>query len=104
MTVTNRPTGQKKKFNLCSHLLLEDGRRALGDGDSVTQKRTHGTLPDTVRGTKKSSTPVASGTTVEKGASDQDKATTNRNLAQGKESDVVRSNLGEDLVDLRLEM
>ena len=35
------------------------------------------------------SAPVESGTTAEKGTSDKDKTTTNRNLAQGKESDVV---------------
>ncbi len=66
-------------------------KKDVGDGDSVTQKRTHGTLPDTVRDTKKSSTPVASGTTTEKGAVDKDKETTNRNLVQGKESDAVRT-------------
>jgi hypothetical protein len=51
---------------------------------SAAQKRTHGALPDAVHATKKSSTPVASGTTTEKGAADKDKATTNRNLAKGK--------------------
>ena len=66
-------------------------KKVVGDGDSVTQKRAHGSLPDAVRSTKKSSTPVASGTTAEKGAADKDKATTNRNLAQGKESDAVRT-------------
>ena len=35
-------------------------------------------LPDAVRGTKKSSTSVASGTTAEKGAADKNKATTNK--------------------------
>ncbi len=40
---------------------------------------------------RKSSTPVASGTTAEKGAADKDKATSNRNLAQGKENDAVRT-------------
>ena len=64
-------------------------KKGVGDGGSAAQKRTHGALPDTVRATKKSSTPVASGTTAEKGASDKDKATTNRNLPQGKESDAV---------------
>jgi hypothetical protein len=61
----------------------------VGDGDSAVQKRAHGSLQDAVHATKKSSTPVASGTTAEKGAADTDKATTNRNLAQGKESDAV---------------
>ncbi len=56
-------------------------KKGVGDSGSVAQKRAHGALPDTVRVTKKSSTPVASGTTAEKGAADQDKATTDRNLA-----------------------
>jgi hypothetical protein len=66
-------------------------KKGVGDGDSAAQNLTHGSLPDGVRTTKKSSTPVASGTTGEKGASDKDKATTNRNLAQGKEIDAVRT-------------
>ena len=61
----------------------------VGDGDSTAQKRAHGALPDAVRAIKKSSTPVASGTTTERGTVDNDKTTTNRNLAQGKENDVV---------------
>jgi len=48
-------------------------------------------LLDAVRATKKSSKQVASGTTAEKGAADKDKPTTNRNLAQGKESNAVRT-------------
>ncbi len=56
-------------------------KKDVGDGGSAAQKRAHGTLPDAVHATKKSST--------EKGAADKDKATTNRNLAQGKENDVV---------------
>ncbi len=56
-------------------------KNSVGDGDSTTQKRTLGTLPDVVRVTKKSSTPVASDTTSEKGEADKNKATTNRNLA-----------------------
>ena len=66
-------------------------KKGVGDGGSAAQKCAHGALPDAVRATKKSSTPVASGTTAEEGAADRDKATTNRNLAQGKESDVVRT-------------
>jgi hypothetical protein len=62
-------------------------KNSVGDGVSAAQKRALGALPDAVRATKKSSTPVASDTTAEKGASDKNKATTNRNLAQGKESD-----------------
>ena len=50
------------------------------------------TLPDAVRATKKSSTPVASGTTAEKGAADKNKATTNRNLTlKGKKAIAVRT-------------
>ncbi len=60
---------------------------SVGDGGSVTQKRALGALPDAVRATKKSSTPVTSDTTAEKGAADKNKTT--RNLAQGKESDAV---------------
>ena len=66
-------------------------KKGVGDGGSAAQKRAHGSLPDSVRATKKSSTPVASDTTAEKGASDKDKATTNRNLTQGKEIDAVRT-------------
>ena len=66
-------------------------KNSVEDGGSASQKRTLGALPDTVRATKKSSTPVASDTTAEKGAADKNKATTNRNLAQGKESDAVRT-------------
>ena len=40
-------------------------KKDVGDGGSAAQKRAHGALPDAVRGTKKSSTPVASGTTAE---------------------------------------
>jgi hypothetical protein len=62
-------------------------KESVGDGDSAAQKRELGALPDAVRATKKSFTPVASGTTAEKGAADKNKATTNRNLAlKGKKS------------------
>ncbi len=66
-------------------------KKGVGDGGSAAQKRAHGSLSDVVRATKKSSTPVASGTTAEKGVGDKDKSTTNRNLAQGKQSDAVRT-------------
>ena len=56
-------------------------KKGVGDGGSAAQKCTHGTLPDTVRATKKSSTPVASDTTAEKCAADKNKVTTNRNWA-----------------------
>ena len=64
-------------------------KTSVGDGDSATQKRALGSLPDEVRATKKTSTPVASDTTAEKG--DKNEATTNRNLAQGKENDAVHT-------------
>ena len=66
-------------------------KNSVGDGGSASQKRALGALPDAVRATKKSSKQVASGTTAEKGAADKDKPTTNRNLAQGKESNAVRT-------------
>ena len=66
-------------------------KNSVGDGGSAAQKRALGALSDTVRATKKSSTPVVSDTTSVKGADDKNKATTNRNLAQGKESDAVRT-------------
>ena len=66
-------------------------KNSVGHGDSAAQKRSLGTLPDAVRATKKSSTPVASDTTAEKGTADKNKVTTNRNLAQGKENDAVRT-------------
>jgi hypothetical protein len=47
-------------------------KKVVGDGDSVTQNHTHGALLDTVLVTKKSSTPVASDTTDEKGTPDKD--------------------------------
>ena len=62
-------------------------KKSVGDGGSASQKRALGTLPDAVRSTKKSSTPVASVTTSEKGAADKNKATTNKNLVlKGKKS------------------
>jgi hypothetical protein len=99
--MTNRSKDQKK--NCKNFLALEEAeerdgtvavmprKKGVWDGGSAAQKRAHGALPDAVRATKKSSTPVASGTTAEKGAADKVKATTNRNLAQGKESDAVRT-------------
>ena len=61
------------------------------DGGSAAEKRRAAPLVDTVRARKNSSTPVASDTTAEKGAADKNKATTNRNLAQGKGNDAVRT-------------
>ena len=93
--MTNRPTGQKKNCQIFVFSGDSDATRAStegeGDGGSAAQKRAHGALPDAVRATKKSSTPVASGTTAEKCATDKDNPTTNRNLAQGKGSNAVRT-------------
>ena len=61
-------------------------KKSVGDGPA--QKRA---LSDGVRSTKKSFTPVSSDTTDEKGESDKNKATTNRNLTQGKERDPVNT-------------
>ena len=72
-------------------MTLMPRKSSVGDGGSAAQKRALGAFPDAVRPAKKSSTPVASDTTAEKGAADKKKATTNRNLAQGKESDAVRT-------------
>ncbi len=48
-------------------------------------------LPDTVRANKNSSTPIASDTTAEKGGADKNTKTSNKNSAQGKETDAVRT-------------
>ena len=48
-------------------------------------------LLDTVRARKNSSTPIASETTADKGAPDKSTKTTNRNLAQGQQTDAVRT-------------
>ena len=60
-------------------------------GGSTAQKRRAAPLTDTSRDRKNSSTPVASDTTPEKGEADKSNATTNRNLAQGKGRDDVRT-------------
>ena len=66
MTVTNRPTVQKKNCSISIFLGVvsrHDPPKTTGDGGSVTQKRRAAPLPDTVRARKNSSTPVASDTT-----------------------------------------
>ncbi len=69
---------------------MRSGGGTHGRGrDSVSSNHTLTTLSDTVRSTKKSSTPVTSDTTVEKGGSDKRIKTSNRNLTKGKESDPV---------------
>ena len=92
--MTNRPSGEKKNCQIFGSFsavtVMPRGqarKKGEGDGGSAAQKRAHGALPDAVRATKKSSTPVASGTTAEKGAADKDEPTTNRNLAlKGKKA------------------
>jgi hypothetical protein len=64
--------------------------KSKGDGGSATQKRPGAPLPDTVRVRKNSSTPIASETTADKGAPDKSTKTSNRNLAQGQQTDDVR--------------
>ena len=65
--------------------------KAKGGGGSAAQKRRAAPLVDTARVRKNTSTPVASDTTAEKGVADKNKATTNRNLSQGKGSDTERT-------------
>ena len=75
-------------------LLLETichTEKTKGDGGSAAQKRRAVPLTDTSRARKNSSTPVAPHTTAEKGTDDKNKSTTNRNLAQGKGNDDVRT-------------
>jgi hypothetical protein len=67
MTVTNRPTIQKKNCSISIFLGVvsrQDPPMAKGDGGSATQKHRVAPLSDTVRGRKNSSTPVASNTTA----------------------------------------
>jgi hypothetical protein len=89
MTVTNRPNRSEKREKIVQFCLrsavvhggshaTEEERR--GRCQCLAEARTWA-LPDAVRATKKSSTSVPSGTTVEKGVADKNKATTNRNLA-----------------------
>ena len=91
MSVTNRPTGQKNSQKKIECLQDNMQQKTKGDGGSAAQKRRAAPLADTTRTRKNSSTPVASDTTDEKGEADKNKAITNRNLAQGKASDVVRT-------------
>ena len=66
MTVTNRPNRSEKRKKIVKIFEQKGGHGAAmprkkgeGDGGSAAQKRAHGALPDAVRATKKSSTPVA---------------------------------------------
>jgi hypothetical protein len=68
MTVTNRPTVQKKNCSISIFLRVVSRQDpGKGDGGSDTQKCRAAPLPDTVRARKNSYTPVASDTTTEKG-------------------------------------
>jgi hypothetical protein len=58
-----------------------------GDGGSAAQKRRGAPLSETVRARKNSSTPIAS----DKGAPDKSTKVSNRNLAQGQQTDDVRT-------------
>ena len=66
-------------------------RKTKGDGGSAAQKRRSVPLPDEVRAKKNSSTPIASDTTTDKGGADKNTKTSNKNSAQGKETDAVRT-------------
>ena len=64
-------------------------RKEKGDGDSATKKRGPAPLPDAVRAKKKSSTPIASDRTTDKGGADTNTKTSNKNLAQREQTDAV---------------
>ena len=69
-------------------------RKHTGDGDSSVQKYATTPLPDVVRPKKKSSTSIASDRshrTTDKGGDDQNIKTSNKNLAQDKETDDVHT-------------
>jgi hypothetical protein len=103
MTVTNRPTGQKKDFTKkkfgefkkkieCSETTRH---RRQGDGGSASQKRRVAPLADTVRDRKNSSTPVSSDTTrpLRRVQLTKSKATTNRKRKRWCEDSRFRSRL-----------
>jgi hypothetical protein len=54
-----------------------------GDGGSVAKKRGPAALPNAARAKMKSSTPIASHRTDDKGGADKNTQTSNENLAQG---------------------
>ncbi len=58
-------------------------RKTKGDGFSFMKK--HGPVPlsETVRAKKKTSTPITSDRTTDKGGSDKNKKTSNKNLTKG---------------------
>ena len=59
------------------------------DGGSVAQKRPAVPLPDTVCAKRNSSTHITSDTTSDKGVADKNIKTSNKNFAQGKQTDVI---------------
>ena len=61
-------------------------RRSKGDGGSAAQKRGPAPLPDAVRDKKKSFTLIAFDRNGDKGESDKNTKTSNKNLAQGNKS------------------
>ena len=63
------------------------------DGDSAEQKHRPVTLSETVRVKKKTSTPIVSDKTVDKGAVHKNTKTLNKNpeLTQGKQTDTVHT-------------
>ena len=64
-------------------------RKTKGDGDSDTQNLGPATLPDADRVKMKSSTPISSDRTTYKGGADKNTKTSNKNLVQGEQTDVV---------------
>ena len=64
-------------------------RKTKGDGDSAAQKRGPAPLSEAVRAKKKTSTPVASDRTADKGGSDKNRVTSNKNLAEGEQRDTI---------------
>jgi hypothetical protein len=64
--------------------------KAKGDGGSAAQKHRVTSLADTSM-LGRIVPHVSPDTTTEKGAVDKNKSTTNRNLAQGKGSDAIRT-------------
>ena len=66
-------------------------RKRTGDDGSATQKRPPAPLPYAVRAKKNSSTPIASETIADNGGANKNTQNTNKNLAQDKETDAVRT-------------
>ncbi len=66
-------------------------KKRKGNGSSDTQKDGTVQLSDTVRAEKKTSTPIASDRTTDKGGSDKNAETWNKNLAQGEQNDTVHT-------------